>query len=236
MAALRTEFDAGAVQVVFLDLAGLPSAPPTGILTAEEEARARALVALPVRRGFIGGRWLVRSMLGGLTGIEPQGLQIEAGAHGKLFLAGHERDGPCFNLSHSRDLAGVALIRDRRVGIDIEAERPLADPALLARRILGPRERARFEALPERAHEAALLAAWTRKEAVLKAVGTGISGTLRSIDVLADAGDDAAVHGAEPSTAWSLCRLSMPSGYQGAVAVEGDARRLIAWQAVLSQS
>lgn len=236
MAALQTEFGAGAVQVVFLDLAGLPSAPPKGILTAEEEARARGLVALPVRRGFIGGRWLLRSMLGGLTGIEPQGLQIEAGAHGKLFLAGHERDGPCFNLSHSRDLAGVALIRDRRVGIDIEAERPLADPALLARRILGPRERERFAALPESAREGALLAAWTRKEAVLKAVGTGISGRLRSIELLADAGDHAVVHEAEPQATWSLSPLAMPAGYQGAVAVEGEARRVISWQAVLRRA
>ena len=235
LAAIRAEFDAGAVQVIFLALSGLPAAA-RGCLTAEEEARARRLVAAPVRRGFIAGRWLVRSVLAALTGAEPRSLELRAGRHGKLFLAGHERDGPCFNLSHSGGLAAMALVRDRRVGIDIEAKRPLTDSALLARRILGPRERARFEALQERAREPALLAAWTRKEAVLKAVGTGISGSLRSIDVLADTGDDAAVHGAEPSTAWSLCRLSMPSGYQGAVAVEGDARRLIPWQAVLSQS
>ena len=235
LAAIRAEFDAGAVQVIFLALSGLPAAA-RGCLTAEEEVRARRLVAAPVRRGFIAGRWLVRSVLAALTGAEPRSLELRAGRHGKLFLAGHERLRPCFNLSHSGGLAAMALVRDRRVGIDIEAKRPLTDSALLARRILGPRERARFEALPERAREAALLAAWTRKEAVLKAVGTGISGSLRSIDVLADAGDDAAVHAAEPSTAWSLCRLSMPSGYQGAVAVEGEARRVIAWQAVLSQS
>jgi 4'-phosphopantetheinyl transferase len=189
-----------------------------------------------VRRGFIAGRWLLRSVLAALTGAEPRSLELQAGRHGKLFLAGHERDVPCFNLSHSGALVGVALVRDRRVGIDIEAERPLADSALLARRILGPRERARFEALPERAREAALLAAWTRKEAVLKALGTGIAGNLRSIDVLADAGDCAVVHDAEPRATWSLCPLSMPRGYQGAVAVEGEARGLMTWQALRSGS
>ena len=236
MAAIRTEFEAGAVQVIFLALTGLPGTAPRGLLTADEEARARRLVAAPVRRGFIGGRWLVRSVLAALTGAEPRSLELQAGAHGKLFLAGHERDGPCFNLSHSGGLAAMALLRDLRVGIDIEAKRPLTDTTLLARRILGPRERERFDALPESAREAALLAAWTSKEAVLKAVGTGISGSLRSIEMLADAGDHAVVHDAEPQAIWSLCKLSMPSGYQGAVAVEGEARRLVIWQALSFES
>jgi 4'-phosphopantetheinyl transferase len=235
MAAIRTEFEAGAVQVIFLALSGLPAAA-RGLLTAEEEARARRLVAAPVRRGFIGGRWLVRSVLAALTGAEPRSLELQAGAHGKLFLAGHERDGPCFNLSHSGGLAAMALVRDRRIGIDIEANRPLTDSALMARRILGPRERARFEALPESAREGALLAAWTRKEAVLKALGTGIAGSLRSIEMVADGGDHAVVHEAEPSMTWSLCELPMPAGYQGAVAVEGEARGLITWQALSLES
>ena len=232
MSAIRTEFDAGAVQVIFLALTGLPAAAPRGLMTADEEARARRLIAAPVRRGFIGGRWLVRSVLAALTDIEPRSLELRAGAHGKLYLAGHERDGPCFNLSHSGGLAAMALVRDRRVGIDIEAERPLTDTTLLARRILGPRERERFEALPESAREGALLAAWTRKEAVLKAVGTGISGSLRAIEMVAEAGNHALVHGAEPQATWSLSPLPMPSGYQGAVAVEGEARSLAVWQAV----
>lgn len=201
------------------------------MLTADEESRARRLIAPPVRRGFILGRWLVRSVLGAVIGVEPRSLELRAGPHGKLFLAGHERLGPCFNLSHSGDLAALALIRDRRVGIDIEAERPLTDRALLARRILGRRERERFEALPERARGGALLAAWTHKEAVLKAVGTGISGNLRAIEVLTDADDHAVVYDAET---WSVCPLSMPSGYYGAIAVEGEARRLTIWQALPS--
>ena len=133
MTAIRTEFDAGAVQVIFLALGGFPAAGPAGILTAVEEARGRRLVSPAVKRGFVAGRWLVRSALAALTALEPHALEIQAGAHGKLFLAGHERLGPCFNLSHSRDLAAVALVRDRRVGIDIEAERPLTDGAPAAR-------------------------------------------------------------------------------------------------------
>jgi 4'-phosphopantetheinyl transferase len=235
LSAIRAEFDAGAAQVVFLALSGLPAAPAE-MLTADEEARARRLVAQPVKRGFVSGRWLLRSVLSALTGIEPRLLQLQAGPHGKLFLSGHERLGPSFNLSHSGDLAALALLRDRRVGIDIETERPLTDRDLLARRMLGPRERVRFEALPENAREGALLAAWTRKEAVLKAVGTGVSGALQSIEVLpdatAEAGDHPVVHPADPSATWSVRMLSMPPGFYGAIAIEGEVGRLVFWQAI----
>jgi len=233
--AIRAEFDAGVAQLIFLALSALP-APPEGLLSADEEERARRLVAPAVKRGFVAGRWLLRSVLAALTGLEPRALELEAGAHGKLFLTGHDRLAPGFNLSHSGDLAALVLLRARHVGIDIEAERALTDPVLLARRILGQRERVWFDGLSAGARDAALLAAWTRKEAVLKAVGTGVSGNLRSIEVLpdasADAGDHAVVHGADPSATWTVRTLSMPPGYHGAISIEGESPRLLAWQAI----
>jgi 4'-phosphopantetheinyl transferase len=122
-------------------------------------------------------------------------------------------------------------VRARRVGIDIEAERPLTDVTLLARRILTPREGAAFEALPEAARPRALLAAWTRKEAVLKAIGTGVSGGLASIEVLlgADTRDDVAIQSAEVE--WRVRTLAMPPSFHGAMAIEGEAPRVVMWQA-----
>jgi len=234
LGAIRAGFKAGTVQMVFLALSDLPAAVPEGILTEEEAARAQRLVAAPVRRGFIAGRWLLRSMLAVLAGGEPRSLELQAGKHGKLSLADHARLAASFNLSHSGDLAAVALVHARRIGVDIEAERTLTDEALLARRILGPRERASFDALPETARGAALLAAWTRKEAVLKAIGMGISGGLTSIEVLpgAKTGDYVASDAADASVRWSVRMLLMPAGFQGAIAIEGKAPRLMMWQAV----
>lgn len=226
--AIAAEFDAGAAQVVFLALRDIPDALAERIMTADEAERARRLAAAPVRRGFIGGRWLLRSVLEALVGVAARSLDIRTGPHGKLFLAGHERLSVSFNLSHSGTLAALALVRARRVGIDIEAERRLTDAALLARRILGPRERERFEALPEGARAGALLTAWTRKEAVLKADGTGISGGLTSVEVVADA---VLWSGTTPAS-WSVQTLSMPPGFHGAIAIEGEMPRLVTWQAV----
>src|SRR5262249_17471254 len=126
---IRAEFDAGAAQVIFLALNGLLE-PPEDILSADEVARARRRVAAPVRRGFTAGRWLARSVLAALTGDRPEALELRSAAHGKLFLVGHERLAPDFNLSHSGDLVALALVRQRRIGVEIQAERPLTASAL----------------------------------------------------------------------------------------------------------
>ncbi len=227
-AAIVDAFNAGAAQIVFLPLSIFDEALAEPILASDELERARRLVAPVVRRGFVGGRFLLRSVLAALADAESFSLELQAGFHGKPSLVGHERLSASFNLSHSGDLVALALIRARRVGIDIEADRALTDAALLARRILSRSERARFESLPENARGSALLAAWTRKEAVLKAIGTGVSGGLNTVEVLADC----VVTADETPAIWSVRTLPMPTGFFGAIALEGDPAPIETWQAV----
>jgi 4'-phosphopantetheinyl transferase len=227
-AAIAPEFQNGAAQIVFLALGDLPDDLAEPALTSDEAERARKLIATGVRHAFVAGRWLLRSVVAALAGAEPRSLELRAGPHGKLFLADHDRLAASFNLSHSGALVALALVRGRRIGIDIEAERPITDGARLARRILSQRERDRFDTLPDGDRDGALLAVWTRKEAVLKAMGTGISAGLTSVDVSAD---EVASAG-DPPSAWSVRTLSMPAAFHGAIAIEGEAPRLVTWQAV----
>lgn len=130
-----------------------------------------------------------------------------------------------FNLAHSHELAACAVAADREVGIDVEALQGVAE-AGLARRILSEREHAVFRALEAEVAEAALLAAWTRKEAVLKARGEGLRREPAEVEVsfeperparvIAIAGDP----GAE--LRWSVQELDVGTGYIGAVAAEGE--------------
>lgn len=90
--------------------------------------------------------------------------------------------GPHFNLSHSGDLALVALCADTPIGVDIEAPRRLRNPAGLARRLCSDRELAHLAAAADQ--DSALLRLWVRKEAVAKAEGSGIALALGGLDVL----------------------------------------------------
>jgi len=114
--------------------------------------------------------------------IEPEELEYETLPGGKPVLA----DGALeFNLSHSGELALVAVSRDLQVGVDLEHPRHFKNEAGMARRICAPRELAHLARASE--HDA-LLRLWVRKEAVVKATGDGLGDGLatrvRELDVL----------------------------------------------------
>jgi 4'-phosphopantetheinyl transferase len=164
--------------------------------------------------------------------MAPGALPLILGAHGKPTLTEDVARGLAFNLAHSGAWAVLAITRGARIGVDIERERPLVDAGRLARRILNAPETRSYRARDQRGREAGLLAAWVRKEAVLKALGTGVSGGPRSIETGVDpaASGNLNVPGGAGGQ-WWVGALSLPPGYLGALALEGGPRPILAWQA-----
>jgi 4'-phosphopantetheinyl transferase len=159
---------------------------------------------------------MLRRVLADFTGVEPGRLCLAFGAHGKPRLV----DGwPCFNLAHSGD-AVVLAVADDEVGVDVEELRPLATTDRLARRICTARELGDLFALEENDRGDALLRLWSAKEAVLKALGSGIRGSMRSIEVSLDADGKLRLLGVQgkPSS-WTLLDAPAPDGMVAAVAV-----------------
>jgi 4'-phosphopantetheinyl transferase len=78
-----------------------------------------------------------------------------------------------FNLSHSGDVTLVAVARDTEVGVDVERIRPVIEMQAIARRWLGR---------DDIADEPEFFRVWTRHEAMVKALGIGLSGTAGSFD------------------------------------------------------
>jgi 4'-phosphopantetheinyl transferase len=128
------------------------------------------------RDPLVGARWLaarhlLRTRLAARLGCGPRDIEFEDGAHGKPGVPGVD-----FNLAHSGGIAVVA-IAGRVVGVDIEVPRRFVRPAGVARR-LG----LDWEALPHDDRADALLRAWTRTEALVKATGDGASGGLSHVE------------------------------------------------------
>ncbi len=146
---------------------------PENILTAgEQELAARFRFEKDALR-WRSCRAALRRILGAALDCDPVTLPIETGEFGKPSLAAPHQ-GLHFNLSHCHDLALIALCSEGPVGVDIE-------PADRGRSLLGcegsfchPDE---ISGLPAAENEraAALLDLWTRKEALLKGLGTGMS-------------------------------------------------------------
>ncbi|MFQ5679287.1 MAG: 4'-phosphopantetheinyl transferase family protein [Gemmatimonadota bacterium] len=161
------------------------SAPwATACLTAAEHARAARLHRPEDRRRWLLGRGVLRHVLALHTEDEPSEiiLAAEGGGKPRLESSGSTASAWHFNLSHSRDALVVGVARVP-LGVDVERIRPLAAPSSLARRILSSSEREVFRSLPVEHRSRALFRAWTRKEAMLKALGTGLRRPPRSVEV-----------------------------------------------------
>lgn len=163
------------------------------LLTDAERDRAASL-APAVAPGFVAGRALLRTVLGGRLGVVPAAVVLDVacpacgGPHGPVSVAGAARGTGAdvhVSLTRSTGLVAVALTTSAPVGVDVEEVRAVR-PAL-ADVALAPAERSDGEhRLPGRRRRE-LARAWVRKEAVLKALGTGLLTAPADAVVVADA-------------------------------------------------
>jgi phosphopantetheinyl transferase len=150
------------------------------LLSPEEWARVDRIRLPHVRRRTLATRGWVRLVLGLATASDPRGLTFLTGLRGKPFL----EKGPAFSLSHTGDHLLLGLAATGELGVDAEELRPLPDLEALANRVFTSAERSELFALPPGPEQvAAFLRGWTRKEALLKAMGDGLSRSPRNISV-----------------------------------------------------
>ncbi len=142
------------------------------LLAADERERAALYRFDADRQRFAVTRAVLRLVLADAGLGPPECLTIVAGPHGKPELA--QQAGLRFNVSHSGDLALVAVAEAHEVGVDVEQVRARADLHAVAARFFAPAEAAALAALDGDALTAAFHRCWVRKEACVKATGRGL--------------------------------------------------------------
>jgi 4'-phosphopantetheinyl transferase len=189
------------------------------LLSDDERARQRSFISPELRRRFGAARSGLRTLLGRHLDRDPRSLAFATNEFGKPRLAG---DGQVhFNLSHCEERAVLALSNAVEVGIDLERDRPI-EHVDLAKRYFHPNEVADITASRDEAEQRrAFFLVWTLKEAVVKALGTGLSTPLDSFEVAIGPSPPrlaVAPEGAPPT--WCL-HAAMADGYCCALAVPG---------------
>ena len=209
-----------------------PTAPALEALAAwlspAERERAGRFKFERGRRRHVTAHAFLRGLLGGYLGCAPEAVALEAGAGGKPALASPET--LRFNLAHSEEIAMVVIAGDRDVGVDVERIRPLRSGPGLARRVLSAGE---LEDLGSEPDQTDLLACWTRKEAVLKALGAGLRRDPATVEVGARGTALVTLSGnGAAGGQWSVVSLAPVPGYVAAVAARGPALavREAAWE------
>ena len=141
------------------------------VLSAGERERASRWRFQRDARRYVAGRSVVRRLLGHATASEPADLVLADGEHGKPYLSAFAH--LQFNLSHSGHLALLALGTGAALGVDIELHVPMVDRDAVARRCFTDSE---YNALRSASDpDGAFYTLWARKEACLKALGSGFS-------------------------------------------------------------
>jgi 4'-phosphopantetheinyl transferase len=225
--------NSGEIHVWHVDLSAAPELIERGraLLTPDELRRAERRV-LPVHKTrFLLSHLALRCILALYLGISPEAVSVAHTLHGKPRLQSDDQGALEFNLSHSGDLALVAVSSDAPVGVDIERVRPWGPgvddaPA----HVFGARERCQLAAVPARLRPEAFTRCWTRKEAIAKAIGTGLSSALAAMDVGVWPLDEPAgprFGQGSPVRGWMLAELPTAAGYVASVAWPGAARRLV---------
>lgn len=202
-----------------LDIDEASAATLSHWLSQDERQRAAAFKMPVLQRRWIAARAGMRGILASFLGVSPEAPVFAQGEQGRPFLTAP--DCPCsFNLSHSGTLAAFALC-EAVVGIDVEQLRAM--PEGVAGMVFSRPEIAALEAEPEARRATTFFRYWTAKEAVLKALGTGLSVSGRSftLDVSRPAAPRLmeADWKDEDSAAWQLLAFEPMSGFTGAVAV-----------------
>jgi 4'-phosphopantetheinyl transferase len=147
-----------------------------GMLSREERHRAFSIIAGPKQIEAIVARGYLRALLGGYLGVPPQAIEFQYGSWGKPRVAnGVTHHGIEFNLSHSHGLGLYAFAVGTPVGVDLEWRRPDVNVDALAKTVFAREELAHQKSLPRDERVDAFFQAWVRKEAIGKALGTGLA-------------------------------------------------------------
>ena len=194
----------------------------SALLSPDEIDRANRFVKQRHSIAYRIGRGRMREILSEYVGLPAADLRFSYNPQGKPSLPG----GPQFNLSHSGGWAALAVTEMARIGVDIERFREVEDG--VAKRFFSDAENGYLSELNGKDWRDGFFRCWTRKEAVIKACGPGLSMPLDSFDVTLVPEQPPKVtrmdEGDTDAEDWTLLHLELTPEMVGAIAVESQGR------------
>ncbi len=155
----------------------LDSSPGKNFLSPKEQEQAAKFATAELERRYTNAHNALRLILSYYTNCSPTQFEFTYGEFDKPALKrpygsiSYE-----FNMSHSQRIGLIAIGRDRSLGVDVECLSRRNEDNMIARRNFTATEYAEYAEASDQLKHATFLSLWTRKEAVLKACGGGLSG------------------------------------------------------------
>jgi len=205
----------------------VPTPPVPNLLSADELTRARRFYFERDHVRFVKCRTALRSILSRYVRLPAAEIRFEYQTNGKPAITAVQNPGRLqFSVSHSAQLALIAVSADYRLGIDIEKIRTSADIAALSGQFFSARENASLRSLPQSLQLQGFFACWTRKESFLKATGDGLFFPLSDFTVSTHPEAAPVIEEIRGDTLagkhWFLADLPVGDGYRATLASEAN--------------
>jgi 4'-phosphopantetheinyl transferase len=173
------------VRITSLDI-GSYAATASEDLPWDAEERSRRFVFPKHRQSFLSSRLLLRLVLCRQASCGPWDLRFHPDERGKLILvAPPAATRILFSHSRSGSRLVVGVSDEASIGIDIEQARYVPEATAIEKRYFTLQERRAIGAVSRGEKDLAFLRGWTVKEAVLKALGSGLGVNPRLVDAAA---------------------------------------------------
>jgi 4'-phosphopantetheinyl transferase len=174
------------------------------VLTDDEKIRRDRFRRRPDQQRFAAGRAWLRVLLGKYLGLPPRQVDLRLGDHGKPYVKhGRRTLAVHFNVAHSGDLILLVFHARWEIGVDVEQITSDQNWDGVARQLYSAAQYTAWAALEANTRLQSFYEEWTRREAGLKALGSGFA--------------------VEQPLGWesqlNFFELELPSGYAGSVAV-----------------
>lgn len=200
------------------------------LLDHAEIVRAERMTSVSGRERYVVAHAFTRMVLSSYLDIAMPCIPIKYESMGKPVLGrvSGRRKPLEFSIAHSGDLVVVA-VAGRRVGVDVERVKRGFDYLRIVQRFFHPSEIKCIAMTTPRLRRNTFYRMWTRKEALVKGIGTGMFRELRCLPVpVSDAGHGARVgvkRGSRHDT-WYLSDISCGREYRGSVALKSKSCRI----------
>ena len=194
-------------------------------LSPDEIVRANKFRFPHLKSRFTAARGILRQLLGHYLSISPDEVEFQYNDRGKPQLANLKQDRLLqFNVSHSQEYALFGFTDQALIGVDLEYSREMSDALKIAQRFFSAREYKLLQGTVKEEQQALFFKLWTAKEAYLKAVGTGLSDSLDTVEIDLDLQGNPCLHSIQEDRGviadWLLSPCLPAPDYLGAIAIQ----------------
>ncbi len=198
------------------------------LATDEERQRASRFRKIRDARRFLARRYCVREVIASFLEVDPKEVLITRLPSGKPVVDTSGLTRPArFSSSTSENRLVVGITPNCELGIDVETLRPFPDWEPIAARFFSAGENEYLRSRSETA-TTEFLRLWTAKEAVLKAIGKGVTDSMNQFEVEIDASGHCRIRWLAPSCrpwnvivsgTWKIVMFSPTPGFAATLVV-----------------